>query len=112
MLSRHQMTAMSATIFSQRSAMMLTSTPCRFFNKNLDKGAAKLAKALEKEIKYENENYTQLEDMDTFLQESGFEFHEEKDSPFLILKKKVGKKLVEVHFEARQPLPDDEQNPP
>lgn len=39
-------------------------------------GASKLSKALEKEIKYENENYSQLEDIETFLNDSGFVFSE------------------------------------
>ena len=33
----------------------------------INSGAAKLSKALEKEIKYEGENYSQLEDIETFL---------------------------------------------
>jgi hypothetical protein len=60
-----------------------------------------LSKALEKEIKYENENYSQLEDIETFLSESGFQFHEENNGIELILTKTVGNKTIEVHFEAR-----------
>ena len=58
-------------------------------------------KALEKEIKYENENYSQLEDIETFLKESGFEFHETEGSQVMSLTKRVGDKLVEVEFDAR-----------
>lgn len=58
-------------------------------------------KALDKEIKYENENYAQLEDIDTFLKESGFEFHEKEGEQGMRLVKKVGDKLVEVNFESR-----------
>ena len=43
---------------------------------SVEKGVAKLNKSLEKEIKYENENYQQLEDIETFLKESGFTFKE------------------------------------
>ena len=67
----------------------------------VSEGAKKLNRALEKEIKYENENYTQLEDIETFLNESGFQFSEESDGIFMSLKKQVGDKHVEVTFEAR-----------
>jgi hypothetical protein len=42
----------------------------------IEKAGTKLNKALEGEVKYENENYTQLEDIETFLNESGFNFKE------------------------------------
>lgn len=42
----------------------------------IEKSVQKLSKALDKEIKYENENYAQLEDIETFLNESGFKFSE------------------------------------
>ncbi len=58
-------------------------------------------KALEKEIKYENENYSQLDDIETYLNESGFQFSEEENGVTLTLSKTVGDKLVEVQFEAR-----------
>jgi len=77
----------------------------------ISNGATKLSRALDKEIKYENENYTQLEDIEQFLNESGFEYTEEDNGIFMTLKKKVGTKTVEVVFEARQPIPDSEQNP-
>jgi len=38
----------------------------------IEKASQKLTKALDSEIKYENDNYTQLEDIETFLNESGF----------------------------------------
>ena len=58
-------------------------------------------KSLEKEIKYENENYSQLDDIETYLNESGFQFSEEENGVTLTLIKTVGDKLVEVQFEAR-----------
>ncbi len=58
-------------------------------------------KSLEKEIKYENENYSQLDDIETYLNESGFQFSEEENGVTLTLSKTVGDKLVEVQFEAR-----------
>ena len=67
----------------------------------VSEGAKKLNRALEKEIKYENENYTQLEDIETYLNESGFAFSEEDGGVNLSLKKKVGDKNVEIMFEAR-----------
>ena len=58
-------------------------------------------KSLEKEIKYENDNYSQLEDIETFLNESGFKFHEDENGIAMVLSKTAGDKIVEVHFEAR-----------
>ena len=63
---------------------------------SIDEGGKKLTRSLEKEIKYENENYAQLEDIETFLNESGFAFTEETDGIFMSLKKQVGNKIVEV----------------
>jgi hypothetical protein len=60
-----------------------------------------LNKSLEKEIKYENENYSQLDDIETYLNESGFKFTEQENGVVLVLAKSVGDKSVEVHFEAR-----------
>ena len=72
-----------------------------FSTESISSGASKLNRALEKEIKYENENYTQLEDIETYLNESGFAFSEEDGGVNLSLKKKVGDKNVEIMFEAR-----------
>ena len=58
-------------------------------------------RSLDKEIKYENDNYTQLEDIEQYLNESGFAFTETDDSTKMSLKKTVGDKLVEIRFEAR-----------
>lgn len=58
-------------------------------------------KSLEKEIKYENENYSQLDDIETYLNDSGFKFHEEENGVQLTLSKSVGDKVIEVQFEAR-----------
>lgn len=71
---------------------------------NLDQvssGAAKLNKALEKEIKYEKENYTQLEDIETFLNESGFKFSESEEGNHMTLTKTVGDKKITILFESR-----------
>ena len=67
----------------------------------IEKASQKLTKALEKEIKYENENYSQLEDIETFLNESGFKYSEEENNINMVLTKQVGNKTIEVHFEAR-----------
>lgn len=58
-------------------------------------------KALEKELKYENENYSQLDDIETFLNESGFAFEEGDADIIMKLTKTIGDKLVEIQFEAR-----------
>jgi hypothetical protein len=60
-----------------------------------------LNKALDSEIKYENDNYTQLEDIETFLNESGFVFSETNGGINMTLTKDVGDKKVEIRFEAR-----------
>jgi hypothetical protein len=38
-----------------------------------------LNKALDSEIKYENENYSQIEDILNYLNESGFTFNENEE---------------------------------
>jgi beta-xylosidase len=68
---------------------------------NVEKAIQKLNKSLEKEIKYENENYSQLDDIETYLNESGFKFTEQDNGVVLTLTKSVGDKTVEVQFEAR-----------
>ena len=72
-----------------------------FTTGTISSGASKLTRALEKELKYENENYTQLEDIETFLNESGFAFSEEDTGMSMVLKKQVGDKTIEIAFEAR-----------
>ena len=67
----------------------------------VSRASAKLAKALEKEIKYENENYTQLEDIESFLNESGFKFSEQENGIKMSLSKSVGDKKIEILFESR-----------
>ena len=80
---------------------LMAAVANRAFSSSVSDGAQKLTRALEKEIKYENENYTQLEDIETFLKESGFSFTEEDNGIFMSLKKTVGDKSVEITFEAR-----------
>ena len=86
---------------SARPAMFGASVASRSFSDLINDGAKKLTRALEKEIKYENENYDQMEDIQTFINESGFQFEEESEGIFMSLKKQVGNKVIEVTFEAR-----------
>ena len=81
--------------------MFGASVASRGFSDLINDGAKKLTRALEKEIKYENENYDQMEDIQTFINESGFKFEEESEGIFMSLKKQVGNKVIEVTFEAR-----------
>jgi len=67
----------------------------------IEKASQKLSKSLDSEIKYENENYTQLEDIETFLNESGFLFKETDGGLKMTLTKEVGDKNIEIVFEAR-----------
>lgn len=89
---------------NQRTIMgMSVCAGSRMFSNvaGVEKAIQKLNKSLEKEIKYENENYSQLEDIETFLNESGFKFGEQENGTQMTLTKTVGDKTVEVHFEAR-----------
>uniref|UniRef100_A0A7S3MVU1 Uncharacterized protein n=1 Tax=Strombidium inclinatum TaxID=197538 RepID=A0A7S3MVU1_9SPIT len=74
----------------------------------IEKAQQKLSKALESEVKYENENYSQLEDIENFLNESGFQFSESDGGLTMTLKKTIGERAVTVSFDARQPLPDEQ----
>ena len=100
--------AKNATKMTLRQQFFAPATTSRLFSTQVEKGSAKLLKALDKEIKYENENYTQLEDMDTFLKENGFEFEESDTNVQMKLSKKVGAKTIEIYFDSRQPLPEDD----
>ena len=82
-------------------AMASVGTMRAFSTENISSGAVKLNRALEKELKYENENYTQLEDIETYLNESGFKFAEEDQGVRMSLKKQVGDKNIEIAFESR-----------
>ena len=89
-------------ITSSRSNMMMINTFRGFSSTaSVEKSIQKLNKALEKEIKYENENYSQLDDIETYLNESGFKFSEEENGITMTLTKSLGDKVVEVQFEAR-----------
>ena len=87
----------------QMVAPIIMTQPQRFFSSIdlIEKSTQKLNKALESEVKYENENYTQLEDIETFLNESGFMFKETDGGLQMSLHKEVGDKKVEVVFDAR-----------
>ena len=82
---------------------MFNASQMRAFSsfETIEKAAQKLNKSLDSEVKYENENYTQREDIETFLNESGFLFKETDEGLTMTLTKEVGDKMVEVVFEAR-----------
>ena len=90
----------------QRSAVAMTMMNNRCFSTSA--AASKLAKALDKELQYEKENYAQLEDTANFLDESGFDFFEDKEGLNCYLRKEVDGRKVEVQFSARQPPPEPE----
>ena len=96
-----QSTTLVRAVRPQLAVMANMGLARGFGTESISSGASKLNRALEKEIKYENENYTQLEDIETYLNESGFAFSEEDGGVNLSLKKKVGDKNVEIMFEAR-----------
>ena len=68
----------------------------------------KLVTALDKEIEYEKENYAQLEDTATFLDESGFDFYEEKEGMNCYLKKEVDGKIIQIQFASRPPPAEED----
>ena len=82
-------------------AVQSVSSVRAFSTGNVEVAGEKLLKSLEKEIEYENNNYKQLEDIETFLSESGFAFHESDSTNRMTLTKKIGTKVVEVQFESR-----------
>ena len=84
-----------------KTGLLVAST--RFFSsiEQVNRAGAKLAKALEKEIKYETDNYTQIEDIENFLKDSGFNFTEEERGIKMVLSRQIGDKKVEILFEAR-----------
>ena len=92
------------TVAQQQRVANMMRVGVRGFSANtaaIEKSIQKLNKSLEKEIKYENENYSQLDDIETYLNESGFKFSEQENGVVMTLTKSVGDKIVEVHFEAR-----------
>ena len=68
---------------------------------SIKKSIQKLTKSLDKEIKYENENQSQHDDIETYLNESGFKFSEVENGVQMTVTKAVRDKVVEVQFEAR-----------
>lgn len=106
MLGRALLRQASTRTSGRFAASRLAAGPAslRWFSASpasVEKSIQKLSKALEKEIKYENENYAQLDDIETYLNESQFKFAEEENGVTMTLTKQVGEKLVEVQFEAR-----------
>jgi hypothetical protein len=83
-----------------KNVMFAQNVRCFSFGA-VEKASQKLSKALESEIKYENENYSQLEDIETFLNDSGFKFTEAEGGMGMKLSKEIGDKIVEIEFEAR-----------
>ena len=89
-----------------RMVMTQAMLPSRSFSTS---GAAgKLAKALEKELTYEKDNYVATDDTAAFLDESGFNFFEDRDGINCYLKKEADGKVIEVHFQARPPPAEEE----
>ena len=83
------------------TGMMIQSRAFSTNTASIEKSIQKLTKSLEKEIKYENDNYSQLDDIETYLNESGFKFSEQDNGIVMTLNKTVGEQVVEVQFEAR-----------
>lgn len=57
-----------------------------------------MRKTLSKELEFERDNYSELEDTKVFLKESGFTMTEDENGLNVYLKKNVEGKEVTVHF--------------
>jgi complement component 1 Q subcomponent-binding protein len=69
----------------------------------IDKSKQKLAKAISREIKFEEENYRDDESVNKFLQSNGFELKDNAEENTVELSKKVGSANVQVVFQSRPP---------
>eukprot|EP00344_Euplotes_crassus_P012153 CAMPEP_0197004820 /NCGR_PEP_ID=MMETSP1380-20130617/25823_1 /TAXON_ID=5936 /ORGANISM="Euplotes crassus, Strain CT5" /LENGTH=235 /DNA_ID=CAMNT_0042423747 /DNA_START=50 /DNA_END=757 /DNA_ORIENTATION=+ len=98
--------AVLGAVPAQRSLARAVINSSRAFSTSA--AAAKLAKILDKELQYEQDNYAELEDTAAFLDESGFEFFEDEDGLNCYLRKEVDGRNIEVQFQARQPPLDHE----
>lgn len=92
---------MNSAALKQQNALIFAQSRAFASFDTIQKASSKLDKALDGEIKYEQENYTQIEDIEQFLNQSGFKFSESNQGIKMVLKKEVGDKVVEVHFDAR-----------
>jgi len=101
--TRNMLNSMKIISKPQMITPLIISQPQRLFSSIdlIEKSTQKLNKALESEVKYEQENYSQLEDIETFLNESGFMFKETDGGLQMSLHKAVGDKKIEVVFDAR-----------
>ena len=72
-----------------------------FASEAMERSVQKLNKALDNEIKHEDEIYSQPEDIDHFLKEAGFTFKETNDGVSMSLEKDMDDKHIEIVFEAR-----------
>ena len=72
-----------------------------FASEAMERSVQKLNKSLENEIKHEDEIYSQPEDIDHFLKESGFTFRETGEGVSMSLEKDYDNKHIEIVFEAR-----------
>lgn len=68
----------------------------------------RLAKSLEKEIKFEDENYAVDESIKEFLKETGFQLAEKEDDNNLELVKNTDDVKVVIQFQSRSPQVDEQ----
>lgn len=76
----------------------------------LDKATQKLAKAVAREIKYEEDNYQQDDTIHTFLKQHGFTFKDIEGDNNMELSKQVGNVSVNVCFQSRAPQFNEEED--
>jgi len=75
-----------------------------------EKGKQKLAKAISREVKYEQENYQADDSINNFLQENGFKLRDTDGDNNLQLSKTVGDTNIVIAFQSRAPqVNEDEQ---
>jgi complement component 1 Q subcomponent-binding protein len=74
----------------------------------IDKGKVKLTKAITREIKFEEENYTNDESVQKFLDSNNFTLRDTIEDNTVELTKKVGNVTVQVTFQSRPPQFNEE----
>jgi len=82
-------------------------TPMRTFTVNLDG----LKNILKSEVNHEETNYSPVDqnELKTFFQSTKFQFVDKEDSLNLELRKTQGNFDIIINFQAKPPIPQDEQ---
>ena len=109
---------MFTRVFARRSALrafakpQLVSHNMRFFSADLtemrEKGIMQLRKTLTDEINFEEDNYANVNDLQEFIDTTGFKIDNGQQGYNIKLTKQQGHMKVDVHFNSKQPAYDEE----